>query len=415
MHTRSGSRVSGLSIAMGTVAGALLLPVFVIVCTLARFKRKPVDVGIGPDPIINNVYHKRALQRYGYSAETFVHDTLYITDGFDFVFRRRWPALWLPGRVASFASSVVSFVVAVWRYKILYISFNGGPLAVFPGFLARLEPALLGLAGVKTLVLPYGSDVQDMTRSQNLYFKHAMSLDYPAQAARRVRVAENIDRWTSQASHLIAGVEWVDYMSGWDTLVLAHFSIDTEALKPSSETVEPYVPGARPLRVLHAPNHRNIKGSQAVVRAVEELRANGHGIELEIIEKRPNREVLEAIERADLVIDQLVVGWYAMFAIEAMAMAKPTICYLRDDLLDLYLKAGLLQRGECPLLCADVLTIKPLLSRILAGETDLQDVGLRGRQYVVKHHSLDAIGTLFDRINRSLDILPADPGLNKTT
>ena len=44
-----------------------------------------------------------------------------------------------------------------------------------------------------------------------------------------------------------------------------------------------------------------------------------------------NEEVIKLIQRADLVIDQLVIGWYAMFAIEAMSLGKPVICNLRSD------------------------------------------------------------------------------------
>ena len=42
--------------------------------------------------------------------------------------------------------------------------------------------------------------------------------------------------------------------------------------------------------------------------------------------------MLKEINNADLIVDQLIIGWYAMFAIESMALEKPVICYLREDL-----------------------------------------------------------------------------------
>jgi len=60
----------------------LFVPV-IIAAIVARFVHKRYDVGIGPEPLINNVYHKKALERYGYTAKTFVGETYFITSEFD--------------------------------------------------------------------------------------------------------------------------------------------------------------------------------------------------------------------------------------------------------------------------------------------------------------------------------------------
>jgi len=49
----------------------------------SRYARKKIDIGLGSEPLINNVYHKRALTKFGYSAETFVASVYYITQEFD--------------------------------------------------------------------------------------------------------------------------------------------------------------------------------------------------------------------------------------------------------------------------------------------------------------------------------------------
>ena len=41
-----------------------------------------------------------------------------------------------------------------------------------------------------------------------------------------------------------------------------------------------------------------------------------------------NDNVLKAIKNADLVVDQLIIGWYAMFAIEAMVAQNLLVCFL---------------------------------------------------------------------------------------
>jgi glycosyltransferase involved in cell wall biosynthesis len=375
-----------------------LLPVLAVASAVARLWPKRVDVGLGPEPLVNNVYHKRALERHGYTAETFVHTVYFTTDAFDvradLLFRS---ALLQPVRWFYL------FLRAVFRYRALYIYFSGGPL--FPtAWVWRLEPHLLHLAGVKVLVLPYGADVQDLSRCPNPHFKHAMSRDYPGHRHQGRKIARRIDLWTRHADHVIGGCDWVDYLYYWDTLMLAHFSIDVEEWTPADP--RPTVPDA-PLRILHAPNHRHIKGTQHLVEAVEALNQDGVAVDLEILEGVPNAEVHRAIARADIVVDQLIIGWYAMFAIEAMAMGKPLLCYLRPDLKQFYETAGLVRPGEIPIVECSTVTVRETVRHLALSRETLADIGRRSREYVLAHHSLAHVGRVFAEANRAMGLAGA--------
>ncbi len=370
------------------LAESLLALPLIALALLSRVSTRRIDVGLGPEPLINNVYHARALQKVGRKAETFVHDVYYITRAFEYRLKERPIA----GKLPRPLGAAWLFVRAVFRYRVLFLYVNGGPL-YGTLLLKHLEPRLYKLAGVRTVVMPYGSDVQDLTRSRNLAFVDAMSRDYPRQGSRWHKVAASIDRWTRHADWVISGCEWVDYMYQWNTLMLAHFSIDVDAWKPPST---PRREG--PFRVLHAPNHRAIKGTASLVAAVERLKAEGHDIELVLLERVSNETVREAMEDADLVADQFVVGWYAMFAIEAMALEKPVLCYLRPDLVDLYRKVGLLRPGDPPLIDTPQLEIAGRLRWCLEHRDELPEIGRRGRRYVVENHSLERIGREFEQI-----------------
>jgi hypothetical protein len=372
----------------------LLIPVFVVALT-ARFARKRVDIGLGPEPLINNIHHKKALERFGYSAQTFVREVYYISDLFDVRADR-----WIQPPFSYLIRDYCLFVHVVFNYRCLYIYFNGGPLG-FTAFLWRMEPLLLKLANVKVLVMPYGSDVQNMTRSPNHLFKDAISSDYPNLRMRRKRIAAQIDLWTRYADHVIGGCEWVDYMFHWNTLMTAHFSIDTESWEACDDG--PAGAGSA-LRVLHAPNHRAIKGTQYFVDAVRELREAGADIELIILERMSNDEVRRVMATVDIVADQLIVGWYAMFALEAMAMGKPVLCYIRADLEELYITKGLLAPGELPVIKCTPLTVKQKLKELNEDPNMLREIGKRSRTYAVKHHSIEAVGKVFDGINRALGL-----------
>jgi glycosyltransferase involved in cell wall biosynthesis len=377
---------------------------------VGRWGNKRVDVGLGPEPLINNVYHKRALALAGYSAETFVSEVYFITDAFDIRGDLLWARVapgWLSRRLAP-VRLVYLALLSFSRYRCVYLYFHGGPLgllglALGSEWLRNIEPHLFRLARMKVVVMPYGGDVQDLTRSPNLAFRDAIVRDYPGFRSSRARVAAQIDRWTAAADHVISGCEWVDYMSYWHTLTLAHFSIDVEAWRPTATATA--APGSR-LRVLHAPNHRSTKGTEFFVRAVDDLVAEGVPIELVLAERVPNDEIRRLMATVDVVADQLIIGWYAMFALEAMAMEKPVLCYLRPDLLDLYTVAGLLQPGENPIINCTPLTVKDALRRLALDRSQLADLGRRSRAYVERHHSLEAVGAIFHRVNQTIGLLP---------
>lgn len=96
----------------------------------------------------------------------------------------------------------------------------------------------------------------------------------------------------------------------------------------------PLVEKARPhrseprhgLRIAHAPTNREIKGTAFLLKAVENInRRNSDAIELILVEGKSHAEAMEIYDAADVVVDQLLIGWYGAFAVETMMMGKPVI------------------------------------------------------------------------------------------
>jgi len=377
----------------------LFVPI-VAISFLSRFLNRPIDIGLGPEPLINNVYHKRALELAGYSAQTFVNQVYFITDDFDI---RADLILKTPFRPLR---NYYLYFLSMIKYKSLYIYFNGGPLG-FTHVLWRIEPFLYKLANLKIVVMPYGGDIGEMSRTRNLLFKNAMARDYPMHRFRRKRIESQIDMWTKYADHIIAGCDWVDYLYHWDTLMIAHFSIDIDTWKAAAVEVLPCHTGEKAkVKILHAPNHRSIKGTQYFVNAINDLITEGVEVELILLEKVSNDEIKRVMASVDIVADQLIVGWYAMFSIEAMAMEKPVLCFLREDLKELYTVTGLIAHDEIPIISCTPLTVKEKIRELILNRDKLYEIGKCSRQYVMRHHSTEAVGKIFDEINRSLGIKP---------
>lgn len=146
---------------------------------------------------------------------------------------------------------------------------------------------------------------------------------------------------------------------------------DGDAIPPST---------AGPLRVVHAPSDRAIKGTAAVIAAVDRLRAEGVEIELTLVENMPRDRALECYRRADVGVDQLRVGWYGVFAIEMMALGKPVVAHVAPAWVAL---SGL---APPPVVDADEQTIERVLRDLAARRSELPALGERSRAYVLERH-----------------------------
>jgi glycosyltransferase involved in cell wall biosynthesis len=86
---------------------------------------------------------------------------------------------------------------------------------------------------------------------------------------------------------------------------------------------------AGPITIVHAPSDGSIKGTPAILQALESLK-DRYDFELILVQNLPHEEAMLMYRRADLVIDQVLAGWYGGLAVEVMAMGKPVLCYLRE-------------------------------------------------------------------------------------
>lgn len=137
-----------------------------------------------------------------------------------------------------------------------------------------------------------------------------------------------------------------------------------------------------PKLVLHAPTNRLIKGTRYVEAAFEALRPRFPGVEFRTVERMPWHALRALMAEADVVVDQVFMGWYGMVAIEAMALGRPALCYIRPDF-EPRLVGDAIVRTTKETLADD-------LARVL-GEADREDLGARGRAFVERENAAPAI------------------------
>lgn len=382
------------------ISDLLMFFPFLILSFISRLVKKRIDVGLGPDPLINNVYHRKALELSGFKAETFVTSVFHITKDFNkvFIYKNKFIKYLLINILH------LDFIYAIFSYKCLYIYFNGGPLSNSL-FLWKIEHLFYKISNIKVVIMPYGADLQVLDETPNLYFRHCMNLDYPAHKLLYSTMKSRKKQWQKNADFIIGGCDWVDYLYHWDKLMVAHFSIDTSSVIETAKRSKKKKL-KKTFRILHAPNHYGIKGTSHVIQAINQLKSEGLNIDLSIVENVSNEEVIKNISETDLVVDQLVIGWYAMFSIEAMTLCKPVICFLREDLLELYRSAGLIKKSEPPIINANPNNIKEIIRQCVKGKIKIKGFADRGYQYVKKIHSIEAISKEFYNINKEIGIFP---------
>ena len=141
---------------------------------------------------------------------------------------------------------------------------------------------------------------------------------------------------------------------------------------------------------------RDIKGTGAIIAAVERLQREGFKVRLIHPTDVPSTDMRFIQAQADIIIDQLVIGRYGAQAREGMMLAKPTICHI-----DPHEPQGiseLTSLQECPLVEATELTIYPVLKRLLSSPEERERIGRASRAYAMKWHAADNAAERYERI-----------------
>ena len=161
---------------------------------------------------------------------------------------------------------------------------------------------------------------------------------------------------------------------------LPYAAVDPAAIRP-----EP-LPEGEELIVAHAPTDRVIKGTQHVIDAVDALRAEGMAVRLDLVEGVTRDVALERLAAADLLVDQLLLGWYGTVAVEAMALGRPVLSYIRE-----YEPEDNPFGADLPIVRTTPATLVDDLRALSAARDRVRELGVAGRAFVEEHHDPVAI------------------------
>jgi glycosyltransferase involved in cell wall biosynthesis len=358
----------------------------------------------GVTPILTLPLLAKCDRLLGVRSESLVFTVYHTTNSFDINLKGICDAVYrrFPRWATRFHKAV--FHLALIRYDVFHTFCDRGLLPATQGL--RIEPAELQEIrrhGRRLYAYTYGADVR--TRQATLALgPYNLCAECPEPGrfctCDDERGAGNIEMIRQHATALVSMGDMLAYAPGaWN---IHYWPIDTANFQQAAVDWR----ADRPLRVGHAPNHAHFKGTRHLVSAIERLQGRGYPIELVSVTGVANSEVIALFKSCDVVADQFIAGFHGYTALEAMALGKPVLCYLRNP-------EAVIDPANCPIINCVPDTLEAALKACLDGDFDLKALGSRSRSYVEHYYSLEAVairlGKLYletakfpDRINRMI-------------
>jgi glycosyltransferase involved in cell wall biosynthesis len=290
----------------------------------------------------------QALRRKGIEARLVVFERGKLHHEADWSLDRHGP---LPMKLAQ---QFAAFAKLVPRTDIFHFYFG---LTLVP---KSIQFPLLRALRKKSVFHYLGSDIRGKTREQ---------LAYGTRADAEIVGSYDAIRWVPQAHVVPPGLDLRDF------------------------TPVPPSDNPRPL-VVHAPSNREKKGTRFVIEACEQL-----PVELDIVEGVPHEEARARYARADIVVDQLNAGWHGVFALESMALGKPVVAHLKEDVVE---RSAAGYGIRVPIVPATKDTLVEALRPLVAQPALRREIGAQSRAYVEQVHDIDRVADRLVDVYRSL-------------
>jgi len=341
----------------------------------------------GPVPIISIKYWSEAMARAGYESRTAVKEHYVINRREDFdVYREDFLG---EGPRGERFRDLAFFMWALRHGDVFFRFFDGGFLR-FTEF-EEWEDRLMKLAGKKLIVSPYGADVA--VKGHLADVGERLYTDYPVLEEMSDAIEAQVDRTAAEADLIVRNWQ-LGYIPRYDVVWLNQLAIDIALWSEPGEDCG-FNGSDGPVTILHTPNHRNIKGTDDLERAIAQLKGEGLQIDFQMLQGRPNDEIREAVKASDVIADQLLLPGYAMAAVEAMAVGKPVMVNMGALPGEL---AATEAARQCPAVDSNPDNAVDVLRRLVTEPALRQELGSAGRGFVERFHDYPTVARTWDEL-----------------
>jgi len=243
--------------------------------------------------------------------------------------------------------------------------------------LSYFDLPLLKAMGKKIVFIVLGTDLRSIPilikeceesglKQHAKYLKKDMLPNLPALSDENIKKAKMINKYgdiiftRSEAAQLLSRPHELI----WLGIDLDNFKFNI------SKSKEPLV--------IHAASRRFMKGTTYIENALNRLQKENYKFKFVLCENMNNNEVRRLLSESTIVIDQLILPGYGLFAVEAMASGNVVLGSTVPGVNEI--------PKEIPIIPTTPDDIYENLKRVLTARETWKNLILKGREYVERHH-----------------------------
>jgi glycosyltransferase involved in cell wall biosynthesis len=250
---------------------------------------------------------------------------------------------------------------------------------------------MLDQAGIKHGLVFHGSEIRDPAQHRAQY-RFSPFRNPDDELTQRLQSANDLMRRHLKAYDGPVFVTTPDLLEFVENSIWLPLAVDAAEFGSTQPVLEREVPV-----VLHAPSASALKGSVYVDPVLTDLDARGL-IKYQRVQGVPHSELAEMVKSADIVVDQLLLGSYGVFACEAMAAGRVTVGHVADPVRDL-LPTGL------PIAEATPDDLAEVIERLVAERDAARKIADAGPEYVRDlHDGRKSVEVLLPFLNNELEV-----------
>ncbi len=336
-----------------------------------KIKKKKPRIMLGVIEISGDLWeYRNALRKLGAQADTvvFQKDPFY-----DLPYDKYYPIK--RNKLNGFLKSIPITLKLIFQYDVFFFIYGQ---SFFP---KNLDIYLLKLLRKKVAVLFCGCDIR--CRDEVLKEDWPYSVCQECEKDCNSRAKSKLARfWEKYADLILSNPEQSQLLQR--RFKLGRLILDLDYWKPFNPGI---FRDSDKILIAHAPSDRKLKGTQYILDAVERLQKEGYKIDLILLEGLSIEEVREKLAGVDIVIDQLLLGWYGKLSLEAMALGKPTVCFINEEIVSQISFAR-----NLPIVNSNPLTLYQDLKSLLDNPKLISEIGTKSRAYVKSTHSAEVAG-----------------------
>lgn len=265
-------------------------------------------------------------------------------------------------KAIDFASKIIS------EYDIFHFFFNTSLT------INHIDLLVLNLLGKKIIMHNCGSDIRLYSKGikMNKYLSIAKNCKKLVNENYKKKKIQILSKFIDNC--IVNDAELNEYIKDYyKNVYILRISRELNLYPFSSQQLN----NSKPI-IVHAPTNSEIKGTKFIMLAIEEL-SKKYDFQFILVKNMSHVEARKIYQNADIVIDQIILGSYAGFAIEAMSMGKPVISWISDFMRKSY-------PNELPIISANPNNIKEKIEILLSDKEMRIKLGKQGREYVEKYH-----------------------------